>query len=436
MPGTSELTSPTIPGYEILRVLGQGGMGTVYLARQQALNRLVCVKVLSNSQSEEAELSRARFGREAELLGSVSHPNILSVFDFGTTSDLGLPFLVTEYVEGGDLRGLLSRGRPLPIDQVRSIVSQVGEALKCLHEKGIIHRDLKPENVLRPTDSQFKVCDFGLAVMQDQAGLLTRPVRGLGTMGYVSPEQQYGLKVDERSDQYSLAALAYELLTGRRALGVFSPPSRVNPQLTRAVDEAILGGLAEDPRDRHPSVQHFLTALNRALDQSLSSVRNTRWALAGLLFVLAAIVVARMIRPGSQAQTPRGNDTRIIPSAAAKPDPNPDSLQAEKKHENLPAKPTERSRELTRLIELRAYKIWAESGRPEGAAGEAAKERNWIEAERQIGDEVKARAYQLWQKQGCPLGAAGEAVREKNLRSAEAELLQETEAEFSRNPID
>jgi hypothetical protein len=111
-------------------------------------------------------------------------------------------------------------------------------------------------------------------------------------------------------------------------------------------------------------------------------------------------------------------------------------LQAEKKPEDLPAKSTDRSRELTRLIELRAYKIWVESGRPKGAAGEAAKVRNWTEAERQIGDEVKARAYQFWQNQGCPVGAAGEAVREKNLRTAEVELLQETEAELSRNPID
>src|SRR4051794_32199775 len=177
-------------------------MGRVYLARQEALKRNVCVKVLSIANEEEADLCRARFCREAELLASVSHPNILTVFDFGVTADSGLPYLVTEYVEGGDLRRFLDGGEKLPSSQVRSIVGQVAEALRVLHERRIIHRDLKPENILRQTDSLFKVGDFGIAVMQDKTGELTRTHRGMGTVGYVSPEQQYGLDVDERSDQY------------------------------------------------------------------------------------------------------------------------------------------------------------------------------------------------------------------------------------------
>jgi eukaryotic-like serine/threonine-protein kinase len=205
--GTSVGHVPKVSGYEMLRLLGQGGMGKVYLATQQALKRLVCVKVLSIPDKEDADLCRAMFAREAELLACVSHPHILSVFDFGTTADSNLPFLVTEYIEEGDLRKRMSKGHAMPIDRVRSILSQVGKALEFLHGKGIIHRDLKPENILMPTDSECKVGDFGLAVMQDKAGLLTRSIRGLGTPGYVSPEQQYGLKIDERTDQYSLAAL-------------------------------------------------------------------------------------------------------------------------------------------------------------------------------------------------------------------------------------
>ena len=223
-----------IPGCEILRTLNEGGMGKVYLARQHALNRFVCVKVLSIPAGEDPERCRCRFNREAELLASVSHPHILSIFDFGTTTESGLPFLVTEYIEGGDLRRFMNAGKPMPVGQARSILLQVGEALTYLHSKGILHRDLKPENVLMPTSSLVKVGDLGIAVLRDEAGVLTKSSRGMGTVGYVSPEQQYGLKVDERTDQYSLAALAYELLTGRRPLGLFPPPSRLNRDLSRA----------------------------------------------------------------------------------------------------------------------------------------------------------------------------------------------------------
>jgi len=197
--GTSGAVGPEIPGYELLEILGEGGMGRVYLARQEALKRSVCVKVLSIASEDEADLCRARFYREAELLACVSHPNILSVFDFGVTSGSGLPYLVTEYVEGGDLRRLLEGKEKLPLAQVRSIVGQVGEALRVLHARGIIHRDLKPENILRQSDSLLKVGDFGIAVMQDKTGLLTRTHGGMGTVGYVAPEQQYGLDVDEQA---------------------------------------------------------------------------------------------------------------------------------------------------------------------------------------------------------------------------------------------
>src|SRR3982751_2339297 len=118
--GTSEALTPTIPGYEVEKLLGVGGMGKVYLARQQTLKRLVCVKVLSIPDGEDADLCRARFNREAELLASVSHPHILSVFDYGTTADANLPFLVTEYIEGGDLRKHMSAGKPMPVERARS----------------------------------------------------------------------------------------------------------------------------------------------------------------------------------------------------------------------------------------------------------------------------------------------------------------------------
>ena len=175
--GASGMPTSLIQGYEILQTLNEGGMGRIYLARQHALNRLVCVKVMSIPEGEDADLCRSRFCREAELLASVSHPHILSIFDFGTTADLGLPFLVTEYIEAGDLRQRMSPGQAMPVEEVRAIVRQIGDALTHLHSKGILHRDLKPENILMPTGSLVKVGDFGIAVMQDKAGLLTQSIR-------------------------------------------------------------------------------------------------------------------------------------------------------------------------------------------------------------------------------------------------------------------
>ncbi len=304
----------TVPGCEILRPLKQGGMGRVYLARQKVLKRLVCIKVLSIPESEDAGPCRARFHREAELLASLSHPHILSIFDFGTTGDSGLPFLVTEYIEGGDLRRFMTPGQPMPVDRARSILLQVGEAMTYLHARGILHRDLKPENILMPTDSLVKVGDLGIAVLQDEAGSLTGPLCGMGTIGYVSPEQQYGLKVDERTDQYSLAALAYELLTGRRPLGLFPPPSRLNPRLSREVDAAILRGLSEEAGDRFPGIRDFVEALDRGLVSRTRRARRLSLAMAAAFTALSAAAGLAWVL-GHEADT----GARIVP-ALVRPD--------------------------------------------------------------------------------------------------------------------
>jgi serine/threonine protein kinase len=284
-------------------------MGKIYLARQHALNRLVCAKVLSIPEGEDADLSRSRFCREAELLASVRHPHILSIFDFGTTVDLGLPFLVTEYIEAGDLRRRMSPGHAMPVSQVRSIVLQISDVLALLHSKGILHHDLKPENILMPTDSLVKVGDFGIAVMQDKAGLLTQTVRGMGTVGYISPEQQYGLKVGERSDEYSLAALCYELLTGWRPLGLFPPPSHANPQLTRQLDTVILRGLEEEPKNRFKSVREFVTAFDQALTAPPTKARLVPLAFA-MLLVVAGLKWIPGLGGNRGVPTPQGNEPR------------------------------------------------------------------------------------------------------------------------------
>jgi eukaryotic-like serine/threonine-protein kinase len=436
--GTSGTPTSVVHGYEFLQTLNEGGMGKIYLARQHALNRVVCVKVLSIPAGEDADVCRSRFCREAELLASVSHPHILSIFDFGATADLGLPFLVTEYIEAGDLRRRMTCGRAIPVGQVRTIVLQAGDALTHLHEKGILHRDLKPENILMPTDTLVKLGDFGIAVMQDKAGLLTQSLGGMGTVGYVSPEQQYGLKIDERTDQYSLAAVSYELLTGRRALGSFPPPSQLNRQLSRQLDTVVLRGLAEEPKDRYPTVREFVTAFDQALAAGPGKARLLPLAVAGLIAILLAAIGLKWI-----AGVGTVRDVPITPKRSAVESAVEDSTDANGvrpddagKPPEPTAKAPERSPEFQRLVEKRAYVIWVECGRPTGEAGEAVKEKNWLKAEQQIVDAVKARAFTIWVQQGRPSGAAGEAVSEQNMRTAEAQLLEETEKEMRRHPVD
>jgi eukaryotic-like serine/threonine-protein kinase len=436
MHGISDVDVSPVSGYEILRTISEGGMGKVFLARQHALNRQVCVKVMSIPAGVDADTCRSRFCREAELLASVSHPHILSIFDFGATTDQGLPYLVTEFIEGGDLRGHMKAGEGMPVSHARSILMQVGDALSHLHAKGILHRDLKPENILMPTDSLAKVGDFGIAVMRDKAGTLTESFLGLGTVGYVSPEQQYGLKVDERTDQYSLAALCYELLTGRRPLGSFAPPSQLNPKLSIDLDAVVLRGLAEEPRNRFDSVREYLDAFDHALTVKPNRRRGPRLALVGLIVGLLALAAGARALSRFREQALRTAEKTAPAAAAARPailQSPPPVAAPEPKQIEKPAPP--HSAEFNRLVELRAYAIWVGHGRPAGIAGELVKEKNWKEAEGQIETEVKSRAFAIWVKQGSPTGAEGDAVREANMRNAEKELLQETEIELRRHPI-
>ncbi len=287
------MVTPQIEGFEIIREIGRGGMGTVYTARQVALDRLVAVKVLSIKDATHREESLVRFRREAELMAKVHHPNILMVFDFGTVD--GQPYLVTEHVDSGDLRQYMKPGYPMPNAQARTILRSIGTALDCLHQHGILHRDLKPENILMRGEGYPVVGDFGIAVFRGFANLLTKSGQSLGTLGYIAPEQQYRLAVDERADQYSLAALAYELLTGQLPLGIFPLPSRLNPQLNPEVDDVLRRALQDDPADRYPKVREFVDELDRSLSTGRSP-RISPWVsriltvivLSGLMVLIGA----------------------------------------------------------------------------------------------------------------------------------------------------
>lgn len=295
-----------IPGFEILRSIGRGGMGEVYLARQLSLGRPVALKILSLASKADPVEQAARFRREADLMARVRHANVISVYDFGTNE--GRPYLVMEYIEGGDLRRRMEAGRPLPVDQVRPLVLPVAEALACLHGHGILHRDLKPENILMDRGSTPKVTDFGLAVLDSDVGALPGTDPAMGTLGYASPEQQFRLGVDERSDQYSMAAMMYELLTGHRPLGIVKPPSRLNHELGPGVDAALLRALQDDPDDRYANVREFGEAFDRALSAPSVGPRRRQflWAAAGAAVAAAGVatVVSRSKRPHAAARPP------------------------------------------------------------------------------------------------------------------------------------
>ena len=296
-------TPPEVPGHEILKLIGLGGMGEVYLARQLVLNRRVAIKFLTRTAGDPPEEYELRFRREAELMARVSHPNVVTIFDFGTAG--GRPYLVMEYIEDGDLRSRMVPDVPMEVGEIRRIIQPVIRAVEYLHRQGIVHRDMKPENILIHHEETPKVTDFGIAVLDFAIGSLTRTGLSLGTPGYVAPEQQYGLKVDERADQFSLAAVCYEMATGRKPLGSYPSPSKVNPKLGKEAGEAILKALGEDPADRFATIGEFGRALDRGLaaaeGRKPPSRRFGRVALAVLAFLALAVLLS-----ASKKKAPKG----------------------------------------------------------------------------------------------------------------------------------
>ncbi|HEX7253289.1 MAG TPA: serine/threonine-protein kinase, partial [Thermoanaerobaculia bacterium] len=210
--------------YEILVPLGAGGMGEVYRARDKKLDRDVAIKVLPQSVAGDPD-TLARFEREAKAVAALSHPNILSIFDFGTHE--GVSYAVMELLEGETLRAKLDAGS-ITQKQAVDYALQVAKGLSAAHEKGVIHRDLKPENLFVTRDGHLKILDFGLAKRVEAVAPgketsaptdsgHTQPGTVMGTAGYMSPEQVKGFSVDHRSDIFSFGTILYELLSGKKA---------------------------------------------------------------------------------------------------------------------------------------------------------------------------------------------------------------------------
>ena len=314
----SQATLPSIPGFDVLDRIGEGGVGVVLLARSDGSDEHVALKVLTRDALGPGGTDwMRRLEREAEILGGLSHEGIVRVLGSGVTDDTA--YLAMEYVRGGNLRDLIRGDRLISIEKAMDVLGQIANALSYLHDKGVMHRDLKPENVLVDEDGKIKVADFGLAVPVEDAGHLTQTGQVLGTADYLAPEQKYRLQVDERADQYALSVIAYELLTGRKPLGRFQRPSERNKKLGSQVDSVLLRGLQEDPEDRFDSIAEFDVALRDALNEpSRHGWILEPWFVVPTLMVLGLVawsakgVITGSPSPISPVPGGSSNDTAIV----------------------------------------------------------------------------------------------------------------------------
>ncbi|OGR87741.1 MAG: hypothetical protein A3A86_02615 [Elusimicrobia bacterium RIFCSPLOWO2_01_FULL_60_11] len=261
----SSAMKPTLGRYEILKELGRGAMGVVYLGKDPKINRTVAIKTMMfDDDVAEADLKdmKERFFREAESAGKLSHPNIVRIFDAGEDQDMA--YIAMELMEGEDLKAYSTKEKLLPLPKVVDYVSKVADALDFAHQQGVFHRDIKPANIMLLKDGTVRVADFGIARIQGSSKTATGTV--LGTPSYMSPEQIAGKKIDGRSDLFSLGVSLYELLTGEKpfkggdAIGTLlfqiandphSDARKVRPEISEKLAAVIDRALTKDPDKRY-----------------------------------------------------------------------------------------------------------------------------------------------------------------------------------------
>ncbi len=263
------------PQLEILGLIGKGGMGAVYHARQRNLNRQVALKLLPLADGQDPAFVE-RFSREAQALAKLNHPHIVAIYDVGQTKSYF--YFLMEYVAGANLRQVLQAGKLSPTEALQ-IVPQICDALQYAHSQGVVHRDIKPENILLDQAGQIKIADFGLAKFhadQTPGFTLTGTNQVMGTYHYMAPEQmEKPRSVDHRADIYSLGVVFYELLTGELPLGRFAPPSR-KVQIDVRLDEVVLRALEKEPELRYQKVSELkseVETMQRVQEDELAKSR-------------------------------------------------------------------------------------------------------------------------------------------------------------------
>jgi len=253
--------------YEILEVIGTGGMAVVYKARCHRLNRLVAVKILKDEYFKDEEFRR-RFHHEGEAVAMLSHPNIVQVYDVSSTDNAD--FIVMELIDGITLKQYMEKKGTLNWKETLHFSMQIAKALEHAHGRSIVHRDIKPHNIMVLKNGSVKVTDFGIARVMSKSNTLTK--EALGSVHYISPEQAKGGWVDNRSDLYSLSVVMYEMMTGRPPYDGESPvaiaiqhisggaamPSSLNPNIPNGLEQIIMRGMALDTNDRYPSATEML----------------------------------------------------------------------------------------------------------------------------------------------------------------------------------
>ncbi len=346
--------------YRIVKRLGEGGMGEVYLAAHERLPGFFAVKALQTSFIGNAE-AVSRFRREAEILAGVRHPNVVQVVDFNVTPD-GLPYLVMEMVDGPDLARELDEGRELSPADAMSIVRQIASALDAAHAAGVVHRDLKPANViLMPAAGQapvVKVIDFGISI-SEWSPQITTESRVMGTPEFMSPEQALGKRddIDARSDQFALAVLAHTLLARRAPFAGDSPlatlsaivhgePEALAPHVAWPADEvqAVLRqGMARAREDRFPSVLAFAEALETALARAGALIEPARACPSASVVAPPSRSDPELAQLLAARRTPGSGAHRAEPAIAAAVTVAAPSASAAEKTESLPRRRHARS---------------------------------------------------------------------------------------------
>jgi eukaryotic-like serine/threonine-protein kinase len=263
--GVSDLAKPQLGRYEVLKELGKGAMGVVYLGKDPKINREVAIKTLrfeDEFDSADMQAMKERFFREAESAGKLVHPNIVTIYDAGDDGDIS--YIAMELLNGVDLKEFVTKDKLLPANDVLEIIAKVADALDYAHAEGVVHRDIKPANIMKLNDGRIKVADFGIARITSQSKTATGTV--MGTPSYMAPEQLAGKKVDGRADLFSLGVTLYELLTGEKPF-------------TGESVATLMFRIANEP---HPPIMHLRADLPPAvaavIDKALQKNPDTRYA--------------------------------------------------------------------------------------------------------------------------------------------------------------